>query len=211
MSRAAHPLLTAAILTSATLLLLSSPAAADNHFILELEGGIATPMGIDAETEVGRAFAGTFGFGGRIPGFAPAYYAVGRVGHSRFGFTGPRSLGAAEVERDQLDWAVGGRMYLPLTQRLRVLAQVALGETYDEALVQRSGHRDLLVQSDTFAVFTEAGLQYRFTDHFSLGAVADLAWLPDHEEQDLAARTAGVDDGGDFGRARFALTTTLHF
>lgn len=193
------------------LLLMATPAAADKHFILELEGGLATPMGVDAEADPGRSFAGTFGIGGRIPGFSPAYYAVGRVGHSIYGFTGPISRGAAEVEREQLEWMLGGRMYLPLTERLRVMLQLGFGETVEDSVVIRRGHRDLVIESAAFAVFTEAGLQYRVTEGFALGVVSDLAWIPDHDELDLAARAVGAGDRGDFGRARVAVTTTFHF
>ncbi len=197
------------------LLLLSaiaaSPALAHNHFVLELEGGVAGPVGVDAEAEPGGTWGGVFGFGGRVPGQSPAYYLLGRVAGSGFGFVGPPERGSALVERQQTEWGLGGRVYLPFTDRLRLALTVMLGETLDCAEVRRPGHRAFGYESDVFTVFTDAGLQYRFTDHFSLGLGGGISWIPEHSETDLAARAAGVDDGGPIGRARFGLTTTFHF
>jgi hypothetical protein len=138
-------------------LALPGVALADNHFLAELEAGLARPLGIDAESEIGSAYGGTFGFGGRIPGHDPAYYLVGRVAHSSFSFEGAPRVGAPTVEHGELEVAVGGRVYLPLTPRLRVLFQVALGETFGETEVLRDGERELLAETEAFTLFGEIG------------------------------------------------------
>ena len=199
-------------LIAAAVTLIAGSAAAGNHFLLEFDGGLATPMGVDADTDAGAAWGGTFGVGGRIRGFAPAYYLVGTVGRSGYDFVGPPQYGNAHVERDQLDWSVGGRMYLPMSHRLRLMLQISAGETTDRAVVRRTGYRPLEIETDVFTVQTAAGLQYRLSDNISLGAIGDFSFYPDSEELKLATLSAGgADDDGGFGRAGLALTTTLHF
>lgn len=191
-------------------LALPGVALADNHFLAELEAGLARPLGIDAESEIGSAYGGTFGFGGRIPGHDPAYYLVGRVAHSSFSFEGAPRVGAPTVEHGELEVAVGGRVYLPLTPRLRVLFQVALGETFGETEVLRDGERELLAETEAFTLFGEIGAQFRLTDNFSLGAMADAAYVPDRESFNVVKTAAGLEDDG-LGRLRLALTSTFHF
>ncbi|MEZ4475703.1 MAG: hypothetical protein R3F60_33875 [bacterium] len=194
------------------LALLATPGLvhADNHFLLELEAGFATPLASDGEADPGTAYGGTFGFGGRIPGFAPAYYLIGRVAHSAYEVTGAPRLGRPLVQHGELEVAVGGRMYLPLTQRLRFVLQVAFGEVFGESEIQRDGSRELLVESESFALFAQGGVQFRLTDHFSLGAALDASFLPSREEQEIARIAAGLDELA-VGRVRAAITTTFHF
>lgn len=204
----------ALLLTPAlALLAFAAPAAAQNHFLLEAQGGVTTPLGVDAETDAGAAWGGTFGVGGRIPGFSPAYYVVGHIGKSGYDFTGPPSSGNAHVERDQVNWGVGGRMYLPFSQRLRLMVEVSFGETYDEAIVRRTGYRPLKLEGEVFTVQTQAGLQYRLSDNLSLGLEGEAAFYPDADDLRLAGLTAGLgdEDEGGFGRAGLAITTTFHF
>ncbi len=203
----------APVLLTALLPLGASPALADNHFLLEAQGGLTSPLGVDAHVDEGAAFGGTFGFGGRIKGFAPAYYLIGTLGRAGYDFTGPPSYGSAHVERDQIDWSLGGRIYLPVSERLRVLAQVGFGETYDKARVSRAGYRTLLLDTEVFTVQTQVGLQYRLSDALSLGLKGELSFYPDSEELRLAGLSAGLgdDDEGGYGRAGIALTTTFHF
>lgn len=191
--------------------LFASPALADNHFILELEGGVTDAVGAEY-SEPGRSVGGTFGFGGRIPGSKPAYYFVGRVGSSDYATQGALAAGAPIVHHDQTEWALGGRMYLPITDRFRGLLQLSIGETANCSEIRSDGARPLLVEDAMVTVFTQAGLQYRFTNHFALGAMVDLAWYPEAEGPGLAALGAGLeDDSREIGRSRFALTSTFHF
>ncbi|MCA9524783.1 MAG: hypothetical protein KC549_00620 [Myxococcales bacterium] len=196
----------------AVALALAAPglAQADNHFLLELEAGLTSPIASDGEASAGTGFGGTFGFGGRIPGFAPAYYLVGRVAHSAYEVEGAPRIGRPLVAHGELEIAVGGRMYLPLTQRLRLVLQVGFGEVFGESEVQREGTRELLVESETFALFAQGGLQFRLTDHFSLGAAADASFLPDRSDLEVARLASGLDELA-VGRTRLALTTTFHF
>ncbi len=191
-------------------LCLPGAAFADNHFLVELEAGLARPLGIDADSEIGSTLGGTFGFGGRIPGHDPAYYLVGRVAHSSFSFEGAPRVGSPDVQHGELEIAVGGRVYLPLTPRLRLLFQLALGETFGETEVLRDGERELLAETETFTLFGEVGAQFRLTDHFSLGTVADASYLPDREAFNVVKTAAGLEDDG-VGRLRLALTATFHF
>lgn len=198
------------LLLTALIAFAATPVLAENHFIVEGEFGGVAPIGVDANSEFGQSYGGTFGFGGRIKGFAPAYYLVGRVSHAEFSFNGPASSGAALVERCQNDFSIGGRMYLPVTDRLRLMLQVGFGEISDSSEVIREGHRPLEVHSTTFAMSTQAGLQFRLNNTLSLGAAGDMAFLPDREEIDSAAVIAGVDDSG-FMRMRLLGTVTMHF
>lgn len=196
--------LTAALATTAA----AGTALAENHFLLELDGGTSTPTATD-DSRSGFSYGGTFGFGGRIPGSKPAYYFVGRVGAADYETRGAISYGHPALETEQTEWALGARLYLPITDRFRAMMQLALGHTHDCTEVYHAGRAPLLVEEDLFSVFATAGLQYRFTNHFSLGAAADLAWHPDNDA--LAARSAGIETDGELGRVRLAVTTTFHF
>jgi hypothetical protein len=179
-------------------------------------GSVAGNGDVDAAAEQGRSLTGTFGFGGRVPGFAPAYYLIGRIGSTEMGYTGPANYGSAEVYQDQKDWAIGGRMYLPLSRRVRIMTQLSMGEIDEAATVERAGERPLFVDETRFALFIDAGIQFRLNNKFSLGLVGDIAYHPDDGDQ-LAARSAGVTKGdgdrfeGEFGRRRLGISTTFHF
>ncbi|MGK0361082.1 MAG: hypothetical protein ACI9U2_003400 [Bradymonadia bacterium] len=192
------------------LLLVASPAAAANHFLLEVEGGLARPVGLDAESEIGSAFSGTFGFGGRVPGFAPAYYLIGRVGHSSYSFVGAKRVGSPNVAHGETEVAVGGRMYVPLTPRLRLLAQFALGETFGSTEISRDGALELTADTEFFTLFGALGAQFRVTNNFSLGAIADVAYTPDRADYTVVKRAAGLEEDG-VGRLRMGVTGTFHF
>lgn len=198
------------LLTAALATLFATPALANNHFLLEGEFGAAAPVGTDAKSDFGQSFGGTFGFGGRVKGFAPAYYLVGRISRAEFSFDGPADAGSAHVERCQTDWSIGGRAYLPLTERLRLMLQVGVGQIHDESEVSRDGLRPLVVEATALAVSTQAGLQFRLNNTLSLGAAGDMAFLPDRDDIDKAASAAGFDDSG-FMRMRFLGTVTAHF
>jgi hypothetical protein len=200
-----------ASLSGVLILLFSGASFAENHFIFEMNGGAATDVGVEAEMEPGSSVGFTFGLGGRVPGQSPAYYAIARLGQSGFSYAGD---GAAppKVEHSQQEWAVGGRVYLPITDRFRVLAQAGVGQTFDEATVNnKAGDPALVLESSTWAIFTQAGLQFRVTEGFAIGMAADLALYPDHEDRDLAARAASVGTIGQLGRAQVGLTGTFHF
>lgn len=200
-------------LIARTLLLLglmAAPAVAQNHFLLELEGGLSRPMGIDADSDFGSAYGGTFGFGGRIPGFAPAYYLIGRVAHSSYSFTGAPRLGAPAVDHGETEVAVGGRMYVPLTTRLRVVAQFALGETFGTTEIQSKSGLTVSSETEFFTIFGALGLQFRLTNHFSLGGLADVAYTPNREDYTVVKRAAGLEEDG-LGRLRLGATATFHF
>ncbi len=197
--------------TCLALLCASTAQARNNHFLLELEGGVSAPAGVDAEAHSGGHFNGTLGVGGKIRGLSPAWYLVGRLGAGGFAFDGPARYGRAEVDKEQSEWAIGGRVYLPFHPRVRLMLQVAGGETFDSSVVSRDGHRSLLLETEIATLFTDAGLQLRFTENFSLGAVAGLSWFLEEDKAELASMAAGIDDGGPYGRARLGVTTTFHF
>ncbi len=200
-----------AAMSGVLLMLMTGASMAENHFIFEVTGGAATDAGVDAELEPGTAVGFTFGLGGRVPGQSPAYYAIARLGQAGFSYIGEGS-NPTSVEHSQQEWAIGGRVYLPITDRFRVVAQAGLGQTLDEATVNDTqGQPNAILDSSTWAVFTEAGLQYRVTEGFALGVAADLALYPDHEERDLAARAASVGTMGQLGRAQVGMTGTFHF
>jgi hypothetical protein len=189
----------------------TAEAQAENHFIFEMTGGLASDAGVDAHIESGLAGSATFGIGGKIPGQSPAYYLVGRIGSSEFSYTGPARVGATSVHRKQKEWAIGGRVYLPISNRLRALAQIGIGQTLDDAMVTQSGSDTLALASSTFSIFTQAGLQFRVSEKLALGIVGDIALYPDHGERDLAARAAHVGTDGELGRMQLGATATFHF
>jgi hypothetical protein len=194
-------------------IVLSSAAVghAENHFILELTGGLASDAAVDNEVDSGTAASATFGIGGRIPGQSPAYYFIARVGRAEFGYKAGHPYAYTTVNRQQRDWALGGRAYLPITSRLRVVAQIAVGETIDDASVTRSGSNPLALASSTFSIFTQAGIQFRVTEKFALGLAADIAIYPAHEHSNLAARADYVGTNGEIGRTQLGATGTFHF
>lgn len=197
---------------AALALLFTTPVLAKgNHFILEVEGGLATPggSGMSADTETGRALALSFGFGGRFKGLSPAFYLVGRLGRSDYGFTGPPSDGLAHVDRSQREFGIGGRIYIPITKRMRLLGQVLIGEIADASQIDREGYRLQYIDDTMAAVFTEVGFQYRLTNNLSVGANVDYAFLED-SQLDLASTNAGLLQPDD-GRMRVAVSTTFHF
>lgn len=197
-----------AAITAALALLTAAPALADNHFIFEVDAGLQTDL--SADDSRGRAFGGTFGFGGRIPGTKPAYYFVGRVGVADQTYGGARSLGAPSLECASTEWALGARMYLPITDRFRAMMQLSLGETHQYTDIYYADRAPLRVDESLFSIFADAGVQYRFTNHFSLGALVNLGWHP-ADRPDLVTRSAAIDTDGAIGQMRVGLTTTFHF
>jgi hypothetical protein len=190
-----------------------APARAENHFLAEANGGLATPLSSEGEVGLGAGLGATFGVGGRIKGFSPAWYLVGRLGYATATETGPGRFGTAEIDRGAWEAAVGGRVYFNLTERLRVLFELDFGEVWETSTVSRAHQPDLVLDANPAALFMQSGLQYRLTDHFSLGAGADLGWyLWSSQTRDLAATAAGIDSTDSTrGRFRFGLTTTAHF
>lgn len=200
---------TRAALTAVALsTLTAAPALAENHFLFEVDAGLQTDLG--AENSQGRALGGTFGFGGRIPGSKPAYYFVGRVGVAEQTYEGATILGDPTLDCASTEWALGARMYLPITDRFRAMLQLSMGETMQYTDIYYDGRRPLRVDEDLFSVWADAGLQYRFTNHFSLGATVNLGWHPE-DRADLVARSAGIDTDGSIGQMRAGITTTFHF
>jgi hypothetical protein len=197
-------------LVLAVIALSASPGMAESHFIFELNGGVASDAAIDGAVERGTAGSATFGIGGKIPGQSPAYYLVGRIGGSEFGYFTP-GLTGRYVQREQKEWALGGRVYLPITDRLRAIGQLALGETLDDAYVTESGAGQLGLSSSTFSVFAQGGVQFRVTEKFALGLAADIAIYPQHGQQDLAVRSEYVGNDGELGRVQLGATGTFHF
>ncbi len=191
-------------------LALGAPGArAENHLLLELDAGLTGPLGVEGSP--GASVGGTFGVGGRIRGLSPAWYPVLSLGRAGYDYAGPAASGGAVVDRAQNDWALGGRMYLPLWERLRLVAQVTLGETTDHALVSRAGFPDLELDAEVFTVNLQTGLQYRLNNHLSVGMSADLALFAEEGAHRLAPLAAGLGDLADESRLGFGLTTTLHF
>lgn len=195
------------LLAAALASLFAAPALADNHFILEVDAGLKTDLG--AEDNQGRALGGTFGFGGRIPGSKPAYYFIGRVGVAEQTYEGARAFGDPKLESASTEWALGARMYLPITDRFRAMLQLSLGETMQYTDIDLGG-RLYRIDEDLFSVWADAGVQYRFTNHFSLGALVNLGWHPE-DRPDLVTRSAGIDTDGTIGQMRAGITTTFHF
>ena len=148
---------------------------AGNHFILELNGGVSSDVGIAAPVESGASGSATFGIGGKIPGQSPAYYLVGRIGQGQFSYNSAPGAGGEFVYRRQQEWALGGRVYLPITDRLRAVAQLAVGQTFDDAFIASSG-TSLGVASNTLSFFGQTGIQARVNEKFSLGMAVDLAF-----------------------------------
>ena len=186
----------------------AAPAMADNHFLFEVDAGLQTDLGADDNS--GRALGGTFGFGGRIPGTKPAYYFVGRLGVAEQVYGGSDAFGAPTLDCASTEWALGARMYLPITDRFRAMLQLSLGETMQYTDIHYDGRRPLRVEEDLFSIWAGAGLQYRFTNHFSLGALVNLGWHPE-DRPDLVTRSAGIDTDGAISQMRFGVTTTFHF
>ncbi len=201
---------TALIALTALVALTATPALADNHFLLEGEVGGAAPIGLETSGDAGLSYGGSFGFGGRVRGFAPAYYLIGRLERAEFGFDGPARAGAARVERCQQGYTIAGRMYLPITDRFRLLLQVGFGQVFDESEITREGFDPLVINSTAFTLSTQAGFQFRLNDTLSLGLSGDMTFLPDREDIDKAALAAGLDDSG-FMRMRMLGTATMHF
>lgn len=190
-----------------------APARAENHFLAEAHGGLSAPLASEGDVTLGPGLGATLGVGGRIKGFSPAWYVVGRLGYCDSTETGPGRFGAAEIDRGAWEVALGGRVYFNLTDRLRLLFELDLGEVWETSTVHRVHHPDLALEANPAALFAQSGLQYRLTDHLSLGAGADLGWyLWSNQTRDLAATAAGLDSAdATRGRFRFGLTTTAHF
>ena len=131
---------TLAVLTLAGLCLVSSAARAENHFLAELGGGLASPLDAGDETDFGPGLGLTLGVGGRLKGLTPAWYLVGRLGYAGATAQGPARFGGATLERSAWEVALGGRMYLSLVSRLRLVTELAYGQAWEITNVtQREG------------------------------------------------------------------------
>jgi hypothetical protein len=195
------------------LCLFAPSAVAENHFIAELAGGLATPLASEGEADFGPGLGLTLGVGGRIKGLTPAWYLIGRLGHAGSTEHGPARFGGATVERSAWELAFGGRMYLPLVERLRLVTELAYGQVWETASVLRPRHPELSLEASPTTLLALLGLQYRLMNHLALGAGADLGWyLTGSETRDLAATAAGLPSGDETrGRFRLVLTATAHF
>ena len=150
--------------------------------------------------------------GGRLRGTAPAWYGVVRLGWAEGTQVGPARLGRAKLNRSQADLAAGVRAYFPFTPRLRMMTEVAFGQVFEAAEVDRLGIDPVRFDQDRFGIFLTGGLQYRLTNHISLGGHLGLVLMPSPEEPDLAARNAGIPESdASQGRYTVGLSTTFHF
>lgn len=193
---------------------LGAPAArAENHFLAELGGGLASPLDAGEETDFGPGLGLTLGVGGRLKGLTPAWYLVGRLGYADATAHGPARFGGATLERSAWELALGGRMYLPLVSRLRLVTEVAYGQVWETSTVARAQHPTLQLEASPSVLIALLGLQYRLTDTLALGGAADLGWyLTGSETRDLGATAAGLPAGDETrGRLRFVVTATAHF
>jgi hypothetical protein len=190
-----------------------APASAENHFLAEVGGGLSAPLAGEGETDFGPGLGLTLGVGGRLKGLTPAWYLVGRLGYAGATAHGPARFGGAELDRSAWELAAGGRMYLPLVQRLRLVTELAYGQVWETSTVTRPQHPTLEIEASPSVLIAFLGLQYRLTDHAALGAGADLGWyLTGSETRDLGATAAGLPSGDDTrGRYRLVLTATAHF
>ncbi len=194
------------------LLFAPSVQAKDNHFIFELEAGINAPFTLrEADSQsIGGSFGGTFGWGGKLKGHAPSFYFVGNCVYSTMDYTGPFSAGGYIVERDATEFGLGGRLYLPMTESVRFMVQLAFGGTFDTSRIPQPGYDYRYIDDSAFTIFGDIGLQFRMEDHLSLGFVVSNAWYLGNESFRDAPQMVGMDESLG-GQTNISLTMTFHF
>ncbi len=185
-------------------------ANAGNHFVFELDAGFNSPYSIhNTEGGMGGAYGLTLGYGGRF-GNGPALYFVGRFGYSDLDYRGLNASGGLHVTRQALDFGFGGRLYLPITERLRFLLQLTLGGTFDESEVEQRGLTSLIIKENAFTLGVDAGLQYRINNNFSFGFTVANDLYPGSTAFREAPFKVGATEGLD-GQVSCSFTATFHF
>ncbi len=189
--------------------------ARGTHFIAEVNNGVGVPLGYEGGYRPGYALGLTLGFGGKFVDNPTRFYLLGQFNSSSFSadrvFNNKRRL----VDRQVTDVNAGVRMLVPIDNRLRVFADVALGLAQIDSTASSPDLPGSLIFRDTRnnpAFFTAAGMQYRIMRSLSVGAKADFAFVFNDDEVDVVTSATSSQTGREqVGRLNLYLTATLHF
>jgi hypothetical protein len=191
------------------LTLLASPLSAKNHFVAEVAGGLSNQSALDATISGGSSMQLTLGVGGRLRGLAPAFYGIARIGMAGMTAQGAPRHGLPTTNIIDSHWAIGGRIYVPIVPRLRLLGQAAVGMTAMQVSTKIGGRPMFKGVVEHLALFPSIGLQYRATGHISVGISTEWTLYPADNPNDFLASTISAhskDSGGpDSGHVTFAV------
>jgi len=189
------------------------PALAGRGTFLITEGELGFGVG-DAFPEGPTGMAGgvTLGAGGKPKGWPLRFYGIMRLDWGGLAGTASGADEQAEIERDTFAWTAGLRIVAPMYRRLRLIVDTTLGGYSVETRgVFGGGAEELVSQDSSFLVGFGAGLQWRFTLGFSLGARLDVSIPTGLEAFDPIVETVGVPTrGAGIANLGFGLTATLH-
>jgi hypothetical protein len=210
------PKLLVSVAVSAGLLLgsLADVRAEGSHFIAEVHNGVGIPLGYEGDYTPGYALGVTLGAGGKFTRNPTRFYLIGQFNTGSFSADRMHNGRRRLVERQVTDLNGGLRMLWPVTDGLRAYADVTLGmaqidsQTFSPDLPARFVISDV---DSNFALFTGAGLQYRFAYNFSVGTKADFAFIFDDDRIDVVSEASSGRTEDRVGRLNLYLTATLHF
>lgn len=203
------------IVLSAVFMWNGAAAQADgSHFVAEVHNGIGIPLGYGGDYSPGYALGLTLGAGGKFKHNPTRFYLIGQFNTSSFSADRTYNNRRRLVERQVTDLNGGLRMLWPVTHGLRVFTDLALGmaqidsQTFSPDLPARFVISDV---DSNFALFTSAGLQYRFAYHFSVGTKADFAFVFDDDRIDPVSEASSGTTAERVGRLNLYLTASVHF
>ena len=154
----------------------------------------------------------TLGAGGKPKGMPLRFYGILNLGWAALETDQTSATERAVVRRDTFAWSAGLRIYVPIASRLRFFADVTFGGFAVETEALLGGGTERLTSDDgSFLVSFAAGIQWRFTRWFSLGARIESLIPTGLDSFDPIAEAAGAASA-DAGIANygFSLTATIH-
>jgi hypothetical protein len=181
-----------------SLLLVGGPAAADRgtHFVIEIEGGLASSSA--DHLDLGWSFGGTVGIGGKLRGFPPRFYAIGTYRSSLFSGEGLHYATRQPYDAWEANHELTGglRVVFPLWSRVfRLVTEVRGGSVAHTATLDRPGAPKLQSTSWQGVLVLGAGLQARWHPNAAVGIAFE--WAHADRGVDLVARAAGHVGTGD--------------
>jgi len=181
-------------------------------FLVEADVGFGLGEAF-AESPSGLVTGLTLGFGGKPKGWPLRFFGIMRLSWSDLRARIDDGLERSAIERAIFEWSLGLRVIAPLKDRLRFLADTALGLADIRSRASLGGGAERIGSDDSsFVVTFGLGLQYRLHYNFSLGARMELVIPTGLAPFDALAETAGASSS-DAGMANLSwvLAATLHF
>ena len=162
------------------------------HFIASVDAGTAYGTGF---TEGGSGFSlrSTVGVGGAFKGIPTRFYCVGVARMTAFSSKVNSGVSTSHIERNLVDLSLGLRVLHPI-QRLRLLGELTLGSSMVNSTALLNKRQFFETDTKRFTFYSAIGVQYRLSQHFSLGAMLEWALPTSRPARDFVVEVSGLED-----------------